>query len=81
MKAPAHVIASSAETFTRGVRHYVAVKLADAYAATGDLRDRLAMLYRQAGRDKEADAVEAELRALLAVAADDHPIRRRLDMP
>lgn len=42
------------------------------------LRNRLALLYRDIGRHGEADAVEAELRALLAVADDDHPIKRRL---
>jgi hypothetical protein len=41
-------------------------------------RDRLAMLYRRSGRHREADAVEAELGTLLAVADDDHPIKRRL---
>lgn len=42
------------------------------------MRDSLARLYRDVGRHEEADAVEAELRALLAVADDDHPIKRRL---
>lgn len=42
------------------------------------LRNRLAVLYRQVGRHSEADGIEAELRALLVVADDDHPIKRRL---
>ena len=42
------------------------------------LRERLALLYRQVGRHRDADAIEAELRALLAVADDDHPIKQRL---
>jgi hypothetical protein len=42
------------------------------------LRDRLAILYRQAGRHRDADAIESELSALLEVADDDHPIKRRL---
>jgi hypothetical protein len=41
-------------------------------------REALAQLYRRAGRDADADAVEAELRKLLEVADDDHPIKRRL---
>jgi hypothetical protein len=44
-----------------------------------EARDRLSQLYRQSGRIAEADTVDAELRALLAVADEDHPIRRRLD--
>ena len=42
------------------------------------LRELLAQLYRRAGRLSEADAVDAELLALLDVADDDHPIKRRL---
>jgi hypothetical protein len=42
------------------------------------LRDRLSQPYRQAGRHAEADAVDSELPALLAVADDDHPIKRRV---
>jgi tetratricopeptide (TPR) repeat protein len=42
------------------------------------IRDLLAQLYRKAGRSRDADAVESELLALLAVADDDHPIKRRL---
>jgi tetratricopeptide (TPR) repeat protein len=45
------------------------------------VRDRLAVLYRRTGRQREADTVEAELRTLLAVADDDHPIKRRLTAP
>jgi tetratricopeptide (TPR) repeat protein len=41
-------------------------------------RERLVDVYRSAGRVSEADAVEAELLALLEVADDDHPIKRRL---
>jgi predicted Zn-dependent protease len=41
-------------------------------------RDRLSELYRVAGRDVEADAVDRELATLLAVADDDHFIKRRL---
>lgn len=41
-------------------------------------RSRLSELYRKVGRDKDADAVEAELLTLLTVADDDHPIKRRL---
>jgi hypothetical protein len=42
------------------------------------LRDQLAQLYRRAGQHPDADRVDAELRALLTVADDDHPIKRRL---
>jgi tetratricopeptide (TPR) repeat protein len=42
------------------------------------VRDRLAVLYRQLGRVTEAQEIESDLRALLAVADDDHPIKRRL---
>ena len=42
-------------------------------------RERLASLYRQTGRVSDAEAVEAELLQLLAVADDDHPIKRRLE--
>jgi hypothetical protein len=42
------------------------------------LRHRLAELYRVAGRNADAEKMEAELRTLLAAADDDHPIRRRL---
>jgi hypothetical protein len=48
-----------------------------AYTYLG-LRDRLARLYRDAGRLSDADRTDAELRVLLAVADEDHPIRRRL---
>jgi hypothetical protein len=41
-------------------------------------QEALAELYRRADRDADADAVEAELRKLLEVADDDHPIKRRL---
>ena len=43
------------------------------------LRAALAELYRDAGRLTEAEAVERELRPLLAVAEPDHPVRRQLD--
>jgi hypothetical protein len=43
------------------------------------VRERLASLYRQVGRDDEAGRVVDELRHLLAVADADHPIKVRLD--
>ena len=42
------------------------------------VREQLANLYRQVGRIEDARAVESELLTLLAVADDDHPIKRRL---
>jgi tetratricopeptide (TPR) repeat protein len=42
------------------------------------LADTLAALYAEAGRRADAETVEAELRTLLSVADDDHPIKRRL---
>lgn len=42
------------------------------------LRDRLAQLYREMGRAADAEPIEDELAALLAVADADHPIKRRL---
>jgi tetratricopeptide (TPR) repeat protein len=42
------------------------------------LRARLAELYHAAGRSGDAVAVASELRALLILADDDHPIKRRL---
>jgi ATP/maltotriose-dependent transcriptional regulator MalT len=45
------------------------------------LRHRLAELYRTTGRAADSEAAEAELRGLLAVADDGHPIRRRLAAP
>jgi hypothetical protein len=42
------------------------------------VRAQLADLYRQAGRDADARAVDSELLTLLAVTDDDHPITRRL---
>ncbi len=41
-------------------------------------RERLAVLYRRVGRVQEGAAVEAQLRAAMAVADDDFPIKRRL---
>ena len=41
-------------------------------------RERLAALYRRVGRMQEGAAVEAQLRAAMAVADDDFPIKRRL---
>ena len=43
------------------------------------LRWHLADLYRQAGRAEEAREIEDELRTLLALADEDHPILRQLD--
>ena len=40
--------------------------------------DRLAIVYRSMGRAKEADAIDAELLKLLAVADADHPVLMRL---
>ena len=45
------------------------------------VRERLARLYREAGRVADGNAIEGELRALLVVADDDHPIKRRLFAP
>jgi Protein kinase domain len=42
------------------------------------IREMLATLYRQKGRIADAEEVEAELRALVAVADEDHPVRMRL---
>jgi hypothetical protein len=42
------------------------------------VRDRLAQLYRQAARIADAEIIESELRQLLVVADNDHPIKRRL---
>jgi hypothetical protein len=41
-------------------------------------RERLSQLYRNAGRVAEAEEIEKELRELLAVADEDHPIKARL---
>jgi serine/threonine-protein kinase len=41
-------------------------------------QDLLARLYRQVGRTSKAEAIESGLRQLLAMAPDDHPIKRRL---
>ncbi len=43
------------------------------------VRLMLAQLYREMGRDEDAQKVEAELRALLAYADLDHPILRQLE--
>ncbi len=42
------------------------------------VRERLAQAYRGVGRIAEAEGIEADLRQLLAVATDDHPMKRRL---
>ena len=42
------------------------------------MRDRLAQLYRQADRIADAERREVDLQLLLAVADDDHPVKRRL---
>jgi hypothetical protein len=41
-------------------------------------REKLGEVYRAAGRHTDAEAINAELRTLLAVADEDHPILRRL---
>jgi hypothetical protein len=41
-------------------------------------RMRLVELYREAGRDTDADRLCEEIRALLAVADADHPLWPRL---
>jgi hypothetical protein len=52
------------------------------YPATGVVwlfgQAHLADLYRQAGKAKEADSIEDELRELLKFADDDHPLRVKL---
>jgi serine/threonine-protein kinase len=42
------------------------------------VRERLAQAYRGVGRISEAEVIEADLRKILAVATDDHPMKRRL---
>jgi tetratricopeptide (TPR) repeat protein len=42
------------------------------------IREMLATLYRSEGRITDAEAVEAELRALVVVADEDHPVRIRV---
>ena len=42
------------------------------------VRERLAQAYRGVGRIAEAEEIEADLRKMLAVATDDHPMKRRL---
>ncbi|HUE86491.1 MAG TPA: protein kinase [Vicinamibacterales bacterium] len=42
------------------------------------MRDELARLYVKVGRDANAEAVDAHLARLLAVADEDHPINRRI---
>jgi serine/threonine-protein kinase len=41
-------------------------------------RDKLSQLYRRMGRVSEAQAIDADLRKLLAVAEEDHPVLVRL---
>jgi hypothetical protein len=41
-------------------------------------RDELAELYRQTGRVEEAEAIDAELLKLLAVADREHPVLARI---
>jgi hypothetical protein len=41
-------------------------------------RNQLANLYRSMGRAKEADAIDADLLKLLAVADPDHPVLARI---
>ena len=42
------------------------------------VQERLAELYRETGREEEAQAIESELRKLLALADSDHPILARI---
>jgi tetratricopeptide (TPR) repeat protein len=42
------------------------------------MRDELAQLYMKVGRHADANAVDAHLARLLAVADEDHPIKRRI---
>jgi tetratricopeptide (TPR) repeat protein len=42
-------------------------------------QEKLATLYRRVGRISDAEEIEAELVTLLAVADNDHPIKRRLE--
>ena len=42
-------------------------------------QDRLARLYRQVGRETDAERIDARLRVLMTFADNDHPIRRRLE--
>jgi len=42
-------------------------------------QDRLARLYREVGREADAERVDARLRVLMTFADNDHPIKRRLD--
>jgi hypothetical protein len=42
------------------------------------VREQLSRLYRDTGRDADAAAIDGELAQLLAVADEDHPIKRRL---
>jgi hypothetical protein len=41
-------------------------------------RAKLAELYRQTNRDKDADSIERHLQRLLIVADDDHPLKKHL---
>jgi len=43
------------------------------------VQGQLAQLYREMGRDEDAQKIEEKLRALLAYADRDHPILRQLD--
>jgi tetratricopeptide (TPR) repeat protein len=60
----------------RASRHD-AVHRPDSYAYVR-ARATLAELYRHVGRTQEAIEIESDLRQLLAVAVDDHPVIRRL---
>jgi hypothetical protein len=52
------------------------------YPATGVVwlfgQAHLSDLYRQAGKTKEAESIENELRDLLKFAGDDHPLKVKL---
>jgi hypothetical protein len=69
----------SFEPIRRGLNLVTQLPLVPTFGAQWlAMREQLAQLYRHAGRMTEADAVETELRRVLAGADADHPIARRL---